>query len=66
MDQLQALATDLINRKVAVDRCGWRKQYRSGRQIAHVDDPIVFTSGLDPVEAELVTSLNPRKRMLPG
>ena len=34
----RALATDLIA-EGRRHRCGWRKQYRSGRQIAHLDDP---------------------------
>ncbi len=63
-DRLPALATDLVNRGVSVIVAGggaWVAAKQATQSI-----PIVFTSGLDPVLAGMVKSLNRPEANLTG
>jgi putative ABC transport system substrate-binding protein len=57
-EELPVLASDLVHRRVAaIAATGGIASVRAARSVT-TDIPIVFTSGSDPVEAGLVTSLN--------
>jgi putative ABC transport system substrate-binding protein len=57
-DELESLATDLVQRKVLVIAAtGGGPSVRAARK-ATVDIPILFISGFDPVQLGFVTSLN--------
>jgi putative ABC transport system substrate-binding protein len=57
-DELPALASDLVNLRVAaIAATGGIASVRAARSVT-ATIPIVFTTGSDPVEAGLVTSLN--------
>jgi putative tryptophan/tyrosine transport system substrate-binding protein len=57
-DELESLATDLVQRKVQVIAAtGGGPSVRAARK-ATVDIPILFISGFDPVKLGFVTSLN--------
>ena len=57
-DRLPALAAELVGRQVAVLFTGGGALSVRAARTATTTIPIVFTSGADPVEAGLVTSLN--------
>jgi putative tryptophan/tyrosine transport system substrate-binding protein len=58
LDRLPAMAADLVGRKVAVILVGGSSVGNRAAMAATQSIPIVFTSGIDPVTAGFVTSLN--------
>jgi putative ABC transport system substrate-binding protein len=58
LDRLPAMAADLVGRKVAVILVGGSVVATRAAMAATQSIPIVFTTGVDPVIAGLVTSLN--------
>ena len=58
LDQLPALAVELIERKVAVLFAGASESLSSALRVASAIVPVVFATGSDPVAAGLVASLN--------
>ena len=57
-DRLPALATDLVNQQVSVIFAGGGSDPSLAAKAATSKIPIVFANGTDPVEAELVGSLD--------
>jgi ABC-type uncharacterized transport system substrate-binding protein len=58
LDQLPALAAELIERKVAVLFAGASDVLSNALRVAAAFVPVVFATGSDPVAANLITSLN--------
>ena len=58
LDQLPALAAELIERKVAVLFAGASDSLSGALRVAAASVPIVFATGVDPVAAQLIASLN--------
>jgi len=58
LDQLPALAAELIERKVAVLFAGASESLSGALRVAAAVVPVVFATGSDPVAANLIASLN--------
>jgi putative tryptophan/tyrosine transport system substrate-binding protein len=58
LDQLPALAAELIERKVAVLFAGASESLSGALRVAAASIPVVFATGIDPVAANLIASLN--------
>ena len=58
LDQLPALAAELIERKVAVLFAGASESLSGALRVAAAIVPVVFATGSDPVAGSLVASLN--------
>jgi putative ABC transport system substrate-binding protein len=58
LDQLPALAAELIERKVTVLFAGASESLSSALRVAAASVPVVFATGTDPVAANLIASLN--------
>src|SRR5471032_843245 len=58
LDRLPAMAADLVGRKAAVILVGGSSVATRAAMAATQSIPIVFTSGVDPVTAGFVASLN--------
>ncbi len=58
LDQLPALAAELIELKVAVLFAGASESLSGALRVAAASVPIVFATGVDPVAAHLIASLN--------
>jgi putative tryptophan/tyrosine transport system substrate-binding protein len=58
LDQLPALAAELIERKVAVLFAGASESLSGALRVAAASIPVVFATGSDPVAANLIASLN--------
>ena len=58
LDHLPALAAELIERKVAVLFAGASESLSSALRVAAASVPVVFATGVDPVAANLIASLN--------
>ena len=61
-NRLPDLAVDLVQRKVALIACGGSPTATPAAKAATSTIPIVFTTGIDPVQAGYVESLKPAGR----
>jgi putative tryptophan/tyrosine transport system substrate-binding protein len=57
-DRLPALAADLVDRKVAIIVTPFSLDATRAAKAVTTTIPVIFTTGLDPVQVNLVTSLN--------
>jgi ABC-type uncharacterized transport system substrate-binding protein len=64
MDRLPALAADLVERRVAVIVAGGGARFAAAAATSSI--PVVFTTGLDPVSAGIVKTLNRPEANLTG
>ena len=66
LDQLPALAAELIELKVAVLFAGASESLSGALRVAAASVPVVFATAVDPVAAHLIASLNRPGRNLTG